>query len=212
MISKEVMSKIARKIKRYDYISFDVFDTLIFRNVSHPHDVFDVIEKKYNQSHLSCSLSGFREYRISCEILASKKNDYYTISDIYNEMLERFSYNVVEELKKIEIETEIDMTYPASEMKNIFEEMKRAGKHVLIISDMYLHTETIAALLRKNGYDGWEEIYVSCDYRASKRDGKIFKIVKQDIRSSNICHIGDNFLSDYIMARLKGVNSVFVKR
>ena len=32
------------KVKNYDYVSFDIFDTLIFRNVVNPTDVFMQIE------------------------------------------------------------------------------------------------------------------------------------------------------------------------
>ena len=33
-------------VDSYDYISFDIFDTLIKRNVNHPTDIFEIIGKK----------------------------------------------------------------------------------------------------------------------------------------------------------------------
>lgn len=38
--------KIINKVKDYDYISFDVFDTLLRRKVLHPTDVFTIIGNK----------------------------------------------------------------------------------------------------------------------------------------------------------------------
>lgn len=72
--------KILKEIKNYDIVSFDIFDTLLKRNVKEPTDVFSYMEKKYQ-------INGFREKRIEAEKAARKKKNGLEISleDIYAE-------------------------------------------------------------------------------------------------------------------------------
>ena len=55
--------KLWRKIQRYSVISFDIFDTLIKRNVCIPEDVFDIVQEQFeikNEKKLDIS---FKEER-----------------------------------------------------------------------------------------------------------------------------------------------------
>lgn len=72
--------KILKKIKNYDIVSFDIFDTLLKRNVKEPTDVFSYMEKKYQ-------IDGFCEKRIEAEKTARKKKNglEVTLKDIYTE-------------------------------------------------------------------------------------------------------------------------------
>lgn len=65
--------KILKEIKNYDIVSFDIFDTLLKRNVKEPTDVFSYMEKKYQ-------INGFREKRIEAEKAARKKKNGLEIS------------------------------------------------------------------------------------------------------------------------------------
>ena len=33
-------------IDKFEYVSFDIFDTLVKRCVTNPHDVFDLVDRK----------------------------------------------------------------------------------------------------------------------------------------------------------------------
>ena len=78
---KNGQQKIILKLEKYDVVSFDIFDTLLKRNVQNPTDVFRYIEQKNN-------LEGFAEKRILAEINARKKKNGNEIllSDIYDEL------------------------------------------------------------------------------------------------------------------------------
>ena len=39
------------KIAEYKYISFDIFDTLIKRNVRYPAEIFERVEENYNRKN-----------------------------------------------------------------------------------------------------------------------------------------------------------------
>ena len=40
---------IIKQIEKYDVVSFDIFDTLLKRNVKKPTDIFRYMEKKYQK-------------------------------------------------------------------------------------------------------------------------------------------------------------------
>ena len=48
ILSTKTNRKIIKKINKYDYISFDIFDTLIKRKTKRPEEVFSIIEEKFN--------------------------------------------------------------------------------------------------------------------------------------------------------------------
>ena len=43
--------EIIKKIQSYDVVSFDIFDTLLKRDVEFETDVFELVERKYNLEH-----------------------------------------------------------------------------------------------------------------------------------------------------------------
>ena len=83
-------SKIQKLIDSSDIVSFDVFDTLITRQVLHPADVFsltDIIAKQ----RLSIEFN-FRNARTEAEkeLIDSDKKFCYNLSDIHRIIKKRF--------------------------------------------------------------------------------------------------------------------------
>ena len=39
-------------ISKYEYVSFDVFDTLIFRSVATPEDIFIIVQELYKEDRM----------------------------------------------------------------------------------------------------------------------------------------------------------------
>ena len=59
------------QIDAHRVISFDVFDTLVYRNVLSPDVVFDIVENIYNNRHKEGELlSGFNSARRAAEAAA----------------------------------------------------------------------------------------------------------------------------------------------
>ena len=72
------MNQLITQIKKYQIITFDVFDTLITRDVYEPQDVFYFVEKRYNNLyHCNCD---FMTKRINAEKNARKKYTYTEIN------------------------------------------------------------------------------------------------------------------------------------
>ena len=79
---------IKKKILKYDYISFDVFDTLIKRLVNNPIQLFDIVEKEYNKEKNE-KINDFKEKRLICEkeIVTTIPN----LDEIYSKMNQYYS-------------------------------------------------------------------------------------------------------------------------
>lgn len=191
--------EIIQKILKYDVISFDVFDTLILRNVERPEDIFSIVGSKLN-------ISGFAMIRQKVERKLWEREE-YNIYDIYKELscvcgVDEQSFNV-----EFAIESAVCRDNPY--IKKIYQAAVEAGKTVIATSDMYWPKEYIEKLLIQCGYTNLEYIFVSCDIKKSKYSGEMFRCLKQEkFKEKKIIHIGDNYNSDICQAKKVGIDAI----
>ena len=166
-------------------ISLDVFDTAIFREVYKPTDIFRVVEDEVGRN--------FYNLRISAQSKACRVNIHYNIFDIYK-YIPQFS-----------IKNEIKAEYAnCTANPYILDMYKNSGNEFIFISDMYLPKQVIAGMLERCGYHN-PKVFVSCDYKALKGDGKLFSKVEQAIGRKIDKHIGDNYIADILGAKKAGI-------
>lgn len=185
--------EIINTIKDYDIISFDIFDTALYRKVEFPNDVFKIMasEMKYSD-FLYVRKKAEAEARTRMEKLEGHRE--IQLSDIYDVLSER--YGVKKEWQYRECELEIELSVTNSFIYKIYREALALGKKVIFISDMYLPQETIVSMLHKNGYDSYHHLYLSNEYKLRKGDGKLQKFVLEQHNDEKILHIGDNYDAD----------------
>ncbi len=200
-------NKIYNLIDKFDVISFDIFDTLIKRVVNNPKQIFDIVEKKYNETH-SEKIINFKNNRITSE--REIQNRIAGINDIYDNMRKYYTDDVCEILKNIEILTEIEYCNINTDIKPIYEYCKRTNKKIYAVSDMYLHAEILEKILKKNSYDV-ENIIVSCEYNCNKNSSKLFKFIPE-YGNKRILHIGDSLRADYLGAKRAGIQPLKIKK
>jgi HAD superfamily hydrolase (TIGR01549 family) len=202
---REDVEKIIGKLMKYDVISFDIFDTLILRMVEKPEDVFNIIGLRKN-------ITGFAKIRKSAEAYCYKQHgSKTTINDIYARL---HAVNGLDSAELIDEEFSVEemLVTPNPYMKKIYEAMVAAGKKVIIVSDMYWPSDYMEKILAKCGYSGWNHLYVSCDYDASKYSGKLYELVIKDLSSGErVIHIGDNYNADIKNAKKKKINTLYYK-
>ena len=197
---------------KQNIISFDIFDTLIFRLVNEPHQVFTLMEL-YAKNNNVFIPENFKEIRIHAEEEVNKVDGYYNIYDIYRRIDEFKSEESRKTAINIEIQAELDLCVPNSEMINVFNKCRDMGKHVVITSDMYLPREILEQLLEKCEIRGYKNLFVSCDRMADKRGGNLFRLIlkEMNIKAQQLVHIGDNKKSDYIRPKIMGIHSVLYR-
>lgn len=205
-------SKISTLVSDASIISFDVFDTLILRpGIAVPSDLFNLLST--DQS--------FKAARIEAEHFARDEGKSRGLEDITLLDIYKHQYPSDEcarqEGMRLEISTELDVCKANPAALDFFNTVKRSGKRVIIVSDMYLSAETISTILTNNGFDlSGVNVYVSSEYGLTKRSGNLFKTVLnrekvQKGREGEILHIGDNLISDYINPRRCGMKSFLYK-
>lgn len=206
--------KAYEKIKQYEVISFDIFDTLVKRNVTEPNLIFDIVEKKYNHAHPKDSIHGFREKRSHAERMAHEQcnREEVTFEQIYEQL--DLPPKICCELMKLEADTELQYCQPDYILKDLYDRCVAEGHIVVITSDMYLPQETIIKILEKCGYTGYKKLYLSSDVGLRKRSGSLFEYLKHDLNvpAKKIVHIGDSKRADNLTARFKGIGSLYIKR
>ena len=203
LLSRKEPVELVKELSKYDIISFDVFDTLIFRPFSKPTDVYTVLELKNK-------IMNFSKLRIKAEEMARKNtckpNYEIDIYDIYEEVSKRCCLR--KDAYKQELELEKQVCYANPYMLEVFNLLKKKKKKIIIISDMYLPSGFIKELLEKNGYSGFDKVYVSCEYGYGKASGKLFEIAEQDYsKYKKFVHIGDSEDADIKGAQKAGVEA-----
>lgn len=168
--------------------SYDVFDTLIARNVEKPTDIFNIIEK--NKPYLN-----FKELRIESEKINGK-----SLTTIYKEFqkLTNETDEKIEELKNFEIQTEINNSYLIMTNVNLVKDGD------ILISDMYLSNIEIYKILNSLGFNKNVTIF-SSSIGISKSNGLLYLSVLNDFDIK--LHTGDNIYSDVYMANLFNIPS-----
>ncbi|MDR1001417.1 MAG: hypothetical protein LBL96_11570 [Clostridiales bacterium] len=198
-------------------VSFDIFDTLILRPVLDPQDMFVLAGQ-------IADVEFFPQKRITAEVQARKyyknaQDEDVTLGLIYEVYANLFNIDPVEteRLKRIELDLELELTYPRQITKLLYQAALDADKEVIIVSDMYLSAEFLARMLEKNGYTGYSKLYISSEYRLFKGTGNLWTAVicefaKRGIKTNEIIHIGDNWKSDVTIPRSKGLQAEFIMK
>lgn len=204
IINNEI-TLLKEQISKYNIISFDLFDTLIFRTVRKPEDIFDLVENTYNVHHKEKIVRNYRNIRIRSELKARRKHSGHEIK--IDNIFEQIPYEkkIANELEGIEKKIEIKNCLPNNEMVAIANEAFDSGKTVIVTTDMYLDRDTITKILSKIKLK-YSRIFISSEEGETKANGKLYKIVadRMNVTPSKILHIGDNEEKDIKNARENG--------
>lgn len=167
------------KLSCFDVISFDLFDTLVFRPFSEPADLFYVLGEQLDYLD-------FKRIRMEAE-QAARNNKFRTTGSCevtLDEIWDRLSALTgisKEKGMRMEMKTELALCYANPFMQRVFYGLQKMGKQIVITTDMYLPEDFLKDLLGKNGYWGYQALYVSCEIQKSKAGGSMFAHVRNSI-------------------------------
>lgn len=198
------------QIDQHSIISFDIFDTLLKRDVYMPSDVFEIVEREYNRT--AGGTYAFREERIKAEkaVRAAGIYDEITLDEIY----ERIPASDRDALKALELEAESSVLHANPAMRSVYDYCVRKGKTIYIISDMYLPAGFLEDILKREGFSGYRKLFLSADYRKTKRSGKLFKAFIEEEKADppQVLHIGDSRYADLLGPGRAGIRGVHIDR
>lgn len=199
--------EVAERLSRYEVISFDLFDTLVFRPFSEPADLFYFLEESFGILDLK-RIRMEQEYLARKEHLETAGSAEITLKNIW-ERMERETGIPKEAGMQAECALEERFCYANPFMRQVYDRLQAMGKQIFLISDMYLPADFLERLLKKCGYTGFQGLYVSCEYKKSKADGGLYRIAGEKAAAKSWIHVGDNRYSDVKMAKKSGIAALY---
>lgn len=196
-MTEQALTTLKNKINDAEVISFDMFDTLVYRLTNTPEDIFKLVGEHFG-------IHGFVKIRmqeqnvISQKLFESHGYPHANMDEIYEHLADIYPDYDWMAIKQYEINLELDALQQNPEMHAIFQEALSLGKKVVITSDMYLNGDTIEEILKKCGYTGYHKLFVSSDERKAKFNKELFSCIKEtfDVEYGDILHIGDSQFAD----------------
>lgn len=184
--------QICHKAAHFDAVAFDVFDTLIKRDVAVPTGLFRLMGDDFYAARIRAE----REARAA-------QNGEVTLAEIYaRPCLARYD-------AAAECAAELAACAANKPVLDAVQTLKKQGKKLYYISDMYLPQTQIDAMLRRCGYPCFDGGFVSCTYGVQKRSGRLFKRFLQEtgLTAKQLLFIGDSWRADVAGAALAGIAS-----
>ena len=193
--------------------SFDIFDSCLVRKCGAPENVFDILSFRAFNGEVEESV---RQEFVAARLIAGKKtNSSSTLHDIWH----AFSWTHPllrnkSELCKMEEDLEHEMLVPVLSMRDKVNECRKLGGKIIYISDMYLSSDFLIDVMRRNGfYQEGDSLYVSCECEAEKKTGELFRYVKEKEQITsfrNWHHYGDNKHGDYNVPKNLGIKCTLI--
>lgn len=187
-----ITDTIVRRAAPYKAVAFDVFDTLLKRDVAKPTDLFRLCGKE------------FAVARIQAENRArAAAQGEVTLADIYAQP-ELAGYDPA-----VECSLELKAAVPYLPVQAAVRQLRRQGKRVYFISDMYLPPEQVTSMLTRCGYEPFDGGFVSSSYGVQKRSGALFRrfLRETGLKSNQVLFVGDSWRADVAGAALAGIRS-----
>lgn len=196
-------------LQRFDVLSLDVFDTILFRRCLKPTDVFGYIEVAFGPAD-------YKAWRIAAEARARNSTRPDVGSEVSIDEIYHSDSDAPDKLaKSTELRAEMKFLRPQTEILRVIDIAKSIGLKVIAVSDIYYTSETISNLLSRAGIVV-DRVFTSCDYRnqdAGKYNGRLYGRVSEEIGTplNKILHMGDNIHADVFNARAAGVQALHLK-
>lgn len=197
---QQLEQNLIKAAEPYQAVAFDVFDTLLFRDVAAPSDLFVLMEQTGRAP------AGFAEKRRAAEAAARTPGCEVTLEQIYAQpCLSGFD-------PQAEVEAELNVVVPNQALVNTARALHEEGKAVYAISDMYLSEEHVREMLARCGFDFLDGVFVSSSYGVQKRNGKLYRIFLQNtgFSPSQVLFVGNDRRVDVIGAALAGIRGMLV--
>ncbi len=202
----------------------DFFDTIVHRVIP-PEDVKKIWARKL-QDNFSLSTDLYNVRSNLEKLLCEKNIDLYSESEfVYNTMCEDIyrtmiadhinisSTEFVNYARELELTIEKQVQFLDNENVTFIKKKKLDGVKIFLVSDFYFDEALFRELLIYHGIaELFDTVYISCEYMASKRSGRIFEIIKKQYYLENYANVsimGDNKFADVENPKKLGITALW---
>jgi predicted HAD superfamily hydrolase len=204
----------------YAVLSLDCFDTLLWRDVGQPKDVFFDLERTVigRRLGLTAKVRAQAEKAVREERVVKGLTTEIHLRDIYCKAFPDADSLVIDDLVATELAVELERCYIYVPTLKLLKEAKRRGLSTIIVSDIYMSSEQLRTLimgaLQKIGEPcPIDYFFASCDKGISKVEGLIGIVAKEiKVKPHRIIHLGDNEAADVIGAVKCGANGILLRQ
>lgn len=217
-----LLQRIEQELKVYKevkVVSFDIFDTVLFRMVKKPADVFELAARKgKEQGCLAEYITPvvYKNVRIAAEKKAREisRKERATAEVLLEDIIENMPSFCCEKshLLNLEIEAEKEACYLNPDILEVIGYLKKKGHRIILISDMYLSSNQVGQILQENSFPLTDicKIYMSSEVKKSKSSGDLYTHVlnQMNLQAAEVLHVGDNYITDVVNANFVRFHTV----
>lgn len=200
-------------------LSIDCFDTLVWRYVASPVDVF----------YRLAQMPAFRAHGITAAVRATAEEEArrlrrfrsreseVALDEIYRAACpEGLSAAALERLAAEELSVEKELCFAFPGAIGLLRAAARRGIPVTVVSDTYFSAAQLAQLLASvlpdDAFAAIDRVVCSSDHRVSKSQGLLEIAFPDPAGRTSILHLGDNRVADFDAANDAGLSAVHLLR
>lgn len=207
-----LLETLQKEFPTFAVVSFDIFDTLLLRDVLFPQDILKILSRWAWEQY---QIADFLYLRTSLEEDARRGSGKEDVSliEIYRRISQHNPKWPVEVLREKEVALELEHIRPNPYVKQLYEEVQQLGKPVWLISDMYLPEGVIREMLTRCGYTGTFNLWISGAEGLAKSTSNLYRRIQEQtgISSAQWIHIGDDGYSDLTVPHTLGIKTGYVR-
>lgn len=191
-------------------LSFDLFDTLIYRDVPTPHHIFDCfLTEEQKRVRIEAEYIIKRLFKQQYDI------DEILLDEIWKQCLQSDAF----EKKDLKLWTSLEQAVELSHVyfNEDFKDIISLPTRKLFVTDMYLpysFFKVVFSDIIGIQLGGYNKLYISGDLGLAKHTGRIWKYICDDnsCEASEIYHIGDNYEIDVCIPKRFKVKTCHYKK
>ena len=203
---------------RVRLLSLDCFDTILWRRVAYPADVF--FDLQGHPAWAAIGLDG--RLRVRAETQARqlaqlrRETPEVDLAEIYRAAADGLDDATVYALQEAELQAEIQACHALPAAVDLLRDAARRGVAVMIVSDTYLREAQLRRLLQAtlpaDAYAAIGRVVASCEHGLSKAGGLFARLVDRlALPVARMLHVGDNPLADLHPPRACGIAALHLK-
>lgn len=193
-------------IDNHDVISFDLFDTLVTRQVLNQTDLLKILKQRIYERGVG--IDDFVRLRMKAETELSREMA-PKLLDIYTCVLEGSKDINIKELCALEYELDKAYLIPRKDMIWVLNYASSKGKEIYITTDTYYSAEEIQGIIKQAGITVPVTILTSCENNTGKSE-QLFDVLRESCASDRILHIGDSLKADINSAIEHGISAFHI--
>jgi FMN phosphatase YigB (HAD superfamily) len=203
---------------RVKLLSLDCFDTILWRRVDHPADVFYTLQHDPAlAAHGLDARLRVRAEQQARELAAVTRDSYeVTLDEIYRTAVPDLDEAAIAALEEAELQAEMAACHALPAAVALLRDAKARGVDVMIVSDTYLREPQLRRLLQaclpEDAFAAIGRIVVSSEHGVCKAGG-LFKKIRDrlNLPVARMLHVGDNPHADLFPPQDVGIASLQLK-